>query len=178
MTNQKNPVQPNRQRFTPSAKGALAGVVGLSAATMLYQMVPEHEGVVLKGYKDPIGIPTKCMGDTKDVVLGQRYSIEHCKVSMERQLVVHATGVLKCTPRLREHPRMMVAATDLAYNIGVAGYCRSTAARQFNAGNYAAGCYALGRFNKAGGRVLPGLVKRRKAEVALCLEGVRQLEDR
>ena len=77
MTHPNSPVQ-KPQRFTPKKGGALAALVGLPAAVMLYQMVPEHEGVVLKGYKDPIGIPTKCMGDTRDVVLGKRYSIEEC----------------------------------------------------------------------------------------------------
>ena len=68
---------------------------------------------------------------------------------------------------------MLAAATSLAFNIGTARFCDSTAARRFKAGDAAGGCRAMAAFVYAGGRKLKGLVRRRAAEVALCLEGVQ-----
>jgi lysozyme len=73
---------------------------------------------------------------------------------------------------MADKPEILAAATSLAFNIGTAAFCRSTAARRFNAGDLEGGCRAIGAFVFAGGRKLPGLVRRRAAEVALCLKGV------
>ncbi len=156
----------------PAPKKTLAGVVGVACCGILLTIVPAFEGTEYVGYRDPIGIPTKCMGDTYDVKVGKRYSFEECQASLHKQLIKHAEPVLACVPSLRNRPKPLAASVDLAYNIGTSGFCRSTAARKFNAGDYAGGCRALGAFTKAGGRVLPGLVRRRKAEVKLCLEGL------
>jgi lysozyme len=47
--------------------------------------------------------------------------------------------------------------------------CRGNVARYLNAGNVRAGCNAILAYDHAGGRVLPGLTRRRAAEKALCL---------
>jgi lysozyme len=64
------------------------------------------------------------------------------------------------------------AYTSLAYNAGVPTIGKSTAVQRLNAGNIAGGCEALTWFDKAGGRVIRGLLERRKAEKALCLVGL------
>lgn len=171
-------------------KGELASVVGLTAAAILYATIPEHEGVVLRGYLDPIGIPTKCMGDTSNVVVGKSYTMEECMDSMETQLIRHAEPVLRCTPVLRDHPYKLAAAVSFAYNFGTNAYCGSSIARAFNAGDFETACK---RFNenaagkpqwiyvKAGWdfqkmswkyKSLPGLIKRRADERALCETGL------
>ena len=63
------------------------------------------------------------------------------------------------------------AYVSLAYNAGVAGIGKSTATRRLNAGDIRGGCKALGWWNKAGGRVVRGLVNRRADETRLCLIG-------
>ncbi|MBN3816266.1 lysozyme [Paraburkholderia sp. Se-20369] len=156
-------------------KKTLAGVVGAAAAALLVSVVPKFEGVKLIGYRDPIGIPTKCMGDTTNVVVGQRYSDAECRESLERQLISHAEPVLKCTPGLKGHTYQLAAAVSFAYNVGPAAYCGSTTAKRFNAGDWRGACRALNEADNgrpqwvtAGGRVLPGLVQRRAEERALC----------
>ncbi|MFW2412303.1 glycoside hydrolase family protein, partial [Burkholderia pseudomallei] len=67
-------------------KKTLAGVVGAIAAGVLAVVVPKFEGVKLAGYLDPVGIPTKCMGDTRDVIVGRTYSEAECRQSLETQL--------------------------------------------------------------------------------------------
>lgn len=125
---------------------------------------------MLRGYKDPIGIVTACAGHTKTAMLGKPYTKPECEALLASDLVEHAEGVLKCTPVLRGRTYQLAAAVSLAYNIGVGAYCKSTAARQFNAGNFAEACAAFELWNKAGGQVLPGLVSRRQTERAICEE--------
>lgn len=156
----------------------LISLVGIVAATLLYSSIPKHEGVVLKGYLDPVGIPTKCMGDTNDVEM-RVYSLQECLESMSGQLYEHAVPVLKCTPSLKGRPEMLAAAVSFAYNIGTDAYCKSGTARAFNAGNYALGCKRMNendlgkpQWISARGKVLPGLVKRRAEERVLCESGL------
>ena len=153
-------------------KRTLAGVVGAGACALLLAIIPQHEGKRNVGYLDPVGIATKCMGDTTDVVIGRVYTDAECLASMERQLIAHADGVLACTPGLKGHDNQLAAAVSLAYNIGVGAYCKSTVAKRFGAGDLKGGCAAITLYNKAGGKVLPGLVRRRAAERALCEKGL------
>ncbi|WP_131753610.1 lysozyme [Burkholderia vietnamiensis] len=160
-------------------KKTLVGVVGAATAALLVSVVPQFEGIRYVGYRDPIGIPTKCMGDTTNVVVGQKYSDAECRASLERQLIVHAEPVLKCTPGLAGRTYQLAAAVSFAYNIGAGAYCSSSTARRFNAGDWRGACRAMNESDSgrpqwvtAGGRVLPGLVKRRAEERALCERGL------
>lgn len=152
----------------PAAKRTLQASVGASAAALLLSYVPKFEGVVLRGYKDPIGIVTACAGHTKTAVLGRPYSPDECSALLDIDLVEHADGVLACTPGLKGQTYRLAAATSFAFNVGVAAYCKSSVARKFNAGDYAGACAEFSRWVYAGGRQLPGLVKRRETERAMC----------
>uniref|UniRef100_A0AAU6W350 Lysozyme n=1 Tax=Pseudomonas phage Touem01 TaxID=3138548 RepID=A0AAU6W350_9VIRU len=155
----------------PASKG-LKGAVGVGAAVMLMSIVPQFEGMILRGYKDPIGIVTACAGHTKTAVLGRPYTREECNKLLDVDLVEHAKGLQQCvTVPLNDGQK--AAFVSFTYNVGVGAFCRSTMSRKLNAGDYSGACAELSRWTKAGGRVLPGLVKRRDAERAIC-EG-RQL---
>ncbi len=151
---------------------ALLALVGPVAYERLHKDVPAHEGTVNKGYLDPVRIPTKCSGDTTDVVVGRIYTDEECRVSLDTQLLAHARPVLVCSPELKDQPYILAATIDLTYNIGASAYCRSTVAKRFRAGDYAGGCAAMSAWVYAGGRKLPGLVKRRADNRALCERGL------
>ncbi len=150
----------------------LAGVVGGGAAALLLTLNPQFEGTRHVGYLDPVGVATKCMGDTTDVVVGHRYTDAECLASQERQLVGRGEGVLRCTPGLKGHEKQLAAAVLLASNIGVGAYCNSTIAKRFRAGDLKGGCAAFPLYNRAGGKVLPGLARRRAAEQMLCERGL------
>ncbi|KWH52578.1 lysozyme [Burkholderia cepacia] len=156
-------------------KKTLAGVVGAAAAALLFSMVPKFEGLELVARPDPIGIITACNGDTKDVHAGQRFTPAECHARLEQRLIEHAEPVLKCTPGLKGHTNQLAAAVSFAYNVGATAYCGSTTAKRFNAGDWKGACRAMNEADNgrpqwvtAGGRVLPGLVKRRAEERALC----------
>lgn len=81
-------------------------------------------------------------------------------------------GILKASPTLINHPAKLGALTDFAYNLGVARYRASTLRKRIDAGDVEGAKEEIVKWNKSGGRVLPGLVKRRAAERALFLAGV------
>ncbi|MEP2103104.1 MAG: lysozyme [Parasphingorhabdus sp.] len=148
---------------------ALVGLMGLLGAGFAINDVSKWEGFRSVGYLDIVNVPTKCFGDTTGVTVGKKYTFAECEESISEEVLKHATGVINCTPGLRENPYQFAAATSLAYNIGIRGYCRSTVARRFNAGDWRGACNAFLMWNRAGGRVVQGLVNRRRDERRRCL---------
>ncbi len=159
------------------ATAAVIALLGSVAAPLVYEKVQEYEGYSEVGYLDMLGIPTKCFGDTNEVVVGEFYTDEECAASLEKQTIAHSEPVLQRNPSLREHPYALSAAILLAYNIGNAAYNKSSVARFFEEGRIQEGCDAIGLYNK--GRVngklviIKGLQKRRNQEMAICYEDVR-----
>jgi lysozyme len=172
------PISTGATEVIGGKKGPLAAILGTVAATSLFATIPQEEGVEYKAYRDIAGIWTVCAGDTSGVHAGLIETPEGCRQRLEKQLVAHAGPVMACTPRLSEPGRdyQRAAAVSLAYNIGVANWCHSTADWNFDQGNWRGGCDAFLRWNKArvGGqlRTVQGLANRRARERAICLRGV------
>lgn len=135
------------------------------------------EGLRQVAYYDPPGILTVCYGTTTGVVKGRVYTIAECKALLDKDMAGAIDAVERCQPGL---PIPVLAAfSDAVYNIGPKVACNtltSTAARLLKEGEYSAACRQLPRWSRAsiaGVSVeLPGLVKRRQAEMRLCLSGV------
>lgn len=149
-----------------SAKQTLVATVGAGCCAALLSYVPQFEGTVLRGYKDPIGIVTACTGNTKSAVLGKPYTKAECEQLLIDDLLEHSAGVLACVKKPMTTGQK-AAAISFAFNVGVGSFCNSTMARKLNAGD-ATACAELSRWTKAGGTELPGLVKRRKVERDMC----------
>lgn len=158
------------------AGAALVALLGAGAAKMTVEQVAEFEGYVPHAYQDPVGIWTKCWGDTTDVTPGKTYTFDQCVRSLNRQVLAHAKPVMECVPELEHQDDLVKAAfVSMAYNIGPSAFCRSSVARYANAGDWERACKRMAEIYKtAKGQELPGLVKRRKLESELCLEGVRE----
>lgn len=188
--------------------GTLAAIIGFAAAAIALTIVPKDESgrtvdvtiaddgtakvrhvsgrQYLQAYLDVAGIATACDGiirvDGRPVRLGDVFTPDQCAFHLERELIAHAQGMMRCTPDFRNHPDKeaigptLAAVTSFTYNIGVGGYCGSTAARRFNAGDWRGGCEAMMMWNKArvNGRLQPvrGLTLRRERERDLCLRGL------
>lgn len=148
-------------------KVALAGAIAAAIA------IPA-EGLRHFAYYDPPGILTVCYGSTTNVQKGKRYTLDECKARLDADMLTAVTAVERCAPGLPVN--VLAAFSDAAYNIGPKVACNtaaSTAARMLKAGDYSGACRQLPRWdraNLAGVMVsLPGLTKRRAAEMALCL---------
>ena len=76
-------------------------------------------------------------------------------------------GVLRLSPTLASHQSKFDAVVSFAYNAGLGNYQRSTIRMKVNRGDWEGAAEAFMSWTKAGGKEVAGLVKRRKAEVAL-----------
>lgn len=99
-------------------------------------------------------------------------TIDQARHRLRHEVAEFAAGVRAALTR-PANENQFAAMVVLAFNIGIAGFARSTVCRAHNRGDYQAAARAFGLWNKAGGRVLRGLTRRRAAESALYLKPVR-----
>lgn len=134
----------------------------------------QFEGYRAKPYLCPAGIPTIGYGST--------YYSDGRKVTLEdppmdeptaRALLMvelqhtYLPGVLRNCPGLITDVRKCNAIVDFCYNLGVGRLQTSTLKRKINANDWEGAKEQLMLWTKGGGKVLPGLLKRRTAECAL-----------
>lgn len=101
---------------------------------------------------------------------GDHYTLQQCRDMLTKSLEKYALRLEACVTR--PMPDTTYAAfLSLSYNIGSGGFCKSSVAREWNAGNVRVSCDAMLRFNKAAGITFPGLTRRRTQERALCIQG-------
>ena len=151
--------------------GALVAMIG-GVAAVAVPFITGEEGLRTKAYRDVIGVPTVCVGETKGVRMGMTFTKAQCEAMLLNRLDEFGDGIEKCVPSLKQvSPKRYAAHLSLAYNIGTGGYCRSSIARLQNGGKPVEACDAFLKFNRAGGRVVAGLTRRRKAERELCRNG-------
>ena len=131
----------------------------------------QFEGLYLRHYLCPAGVPTIGYGSTfyED---GRKVRLTDPPITRDRanQLLdfmlrtKFMPAVIKLCPGL-ETESQLGAITDFAFNLGVNALKNSTLRKKINAGDFEGAKRELLKWNKAGGKVLKGLVKRREAEV-------------
>ena len=136
------------------------------------------EGMKLVAYEDKIGTGkpwTVCFGETRGVKQGDVYTKKQCEEMLGGALVEFESGMRGCLKNPDKLPAgPYLAFLSLTYNIGIGGFCGSSVARHANAGNIRAACKSILLWNKAGGRVVQGLVNRRRHENKICLHGLKR----
>lgn len=144
-----------------------AVVLAVSAAGL--GTIKYHEGTVQQVYLDPVNIATVCTGHTSTVNkadVGKQYTVAVCDQLLKQDVFFAEAAVkrLVVKPVTQDQYDALVSFT---FNLGPTKLKGSTLLRKHNAGD----CYgAAAEFSKwvyAGGKVLPGLVKRRADERAL-----------
>ena len=137
-------------------------------------LVKEFEGLELHAYRDPVGVVTIGYGYTNNagfgpgVKMGDVWTEEQAENMLWKGLEVFANEIRPLLKR-EATENQFGAMLSLAYNIGTGAFSKSTCLKRFNAGDLEGAAEALTWFNKAGGKVLRGLVRRREAERALFL---------
>lgn len=144
----------------------VATAMGVAALTQ----VGGEEGLRLKTYKDIVGVPTYCYGETKGAQMGQVYTKAQCDKLLLARLDEFATKVEACVKKPMSE-RTEVAFVSFAYNIGVGGFCKSSAVRLYNEGKFREGCQAMIAWSRAG-RHTTVLRKRRLREINMCVAGL------
>jgi lysozyme len=144
------------------------------ALTLAADLCRFFEGFSSKPYICPAGYPTIGYG-TVYKPDGTKVTMQDAPISRElanewlmRELRNnYMAGVLKASPILIRNQRLLAAITDFAYNLGVGRYRASTLKRRVDANDLLGVETELRKWIRGGGKVLPGLVKRRQAEIDL-----------
>jgi len=144
------------------------------ALTLAANLCRFFEGFSSKPYICPAGYPT--------IGYGTVYKPDGTKVTMQDEPISkelandwlmgelqnnYMTGVLKASPILIANERLLAAITDFAYNLGVGRYRASTLKRRVDSNDLLGVETELKKWVRGGGKTLPGLVKRRQAEIDL-----------
>lgn len=133
---------------------------------MLKALIRRFEGLRLRAYLCPAGVPTIGYGSTgPDVRLGMRWTKEQAEARLEVDAVRYRSATLKLCPRLAGDN--LDAIADFAYNLGATRLAGSTLRRRLNAGDIEGARRELRKWVWGGGRKLPGLVIRREVEAAM-----------
>lgn len=152
--------------MTKNKKRAVAA--SLAASAVALATITHFEGFRSQAYRDVTGIPTIGYGETKGVKMGDtithREALERLRISADE----HGKGMARCI-RVPISQGEYDAYLSFTYNVGVGAFCKSTLNKKLNAGDYEGACKELLRWDKAEGKVLPGLTKRRQEEYKVCL---------
>lgn len=149
----------------------------MNALELTAAMCRRFEGLYLTPYLCAAGVPTIGYGATfyED---GTRVTLNDPPITRERAeaLLIHQIkrrflpAVIRMCPGA-ESTQQVAALIDFAFNLGEGNLQSSTLRRKVNAGEHEAAAEQFMRWNKAGGRILRGLTRRREAERVLYLEG-------
>jgi lysozyme len=131
-------------------------------------LIAQSEGCRLRAYRDVAGVWTLGWGETLGIVEGMTWTQNEADRRLCERLTEFASGVCGhlTTPVTTSE---FAALVSLAYNIGLAAFARSSVLKAHNRGDRAGAARAFTLWNRAGGKVIQGLVTRRAREAALYL---------
>lgn len=132
-------------------------------------LIKQFEGLVLKVYKDAVGLPTIGYGHL--IKAGEKFTTL-TEAEAESLLKSDLKQFEDCVAKVVTVPlnqNQFDALVSFAFNLGCANLKSSTLLKKLNAGDFAGAANEFLRWDKAGGKVLVGLTRRRTAEKTLFL---------
>lgn len=136
-------------------------------------LIKEFEGCKLTAYQDSVRVWTIGYGwtqpvDGKPIRAGMTIKQETAERLLKTGMVSYESDVSRLV-KVGLTQGQFDALVSFTYNLGARSLSTSTLLRKLNAGDYAGAADEFLRWNKAGGKVLNGLTRRREAERALFL---------
>lgn len=136
-------------------------------------LIKQFEGCRLAAYQDSVGVWTIGYGwtnpvDGKSVKAGMTITQEVAERLLKTGLVSYENDVSKLV-KVKLSQGQFDALVSFTYNLGARSLSTSTLLKKLNAGDYRGAADEFPRWNKAGGKVLAGLTRRREAERSLFL---------
>lgn len=146
----------------------------MKTSSTMRQMIKDFEGCKLVAYTDPVGIYTIGCGHTgmvgnEPVGAGMRISQQQADELLALDLERFEKSVDRLCPGCSQ--QQFDALVSFAFNCGSGALERSTLRKHHSAGNHAAAANEFHKWNKAGGKELAGLTRRRAAEAAVYARG-------
>jgi len=149
------------------------------------QLTERFEGCRLTAYADVTGVPTVGYGHTgkaitiRDgyvlpaVVVGDVWTQQMCDDALQSD-IAWASNAVNTMLTFPINQQEFDALVDWVFTIGVPRFAKSSAIDLLNSGNLAAAAAVLCLYDKAGGKVIAGLLRRRQAEMAEFVAGERE----
>jgi lysozyme len=139
-------------------------------------LIRKFEGFRARAYRDAVGVWTIGYGHTSmagapQVKAGLIISRDKAAQILAKDVVMFATGVAELV-KSELNDNQFSALVSFAYNVGLGNFRKSSVLSAVNREDFEAVPRRLALWSRAGGRVLPGLVKRRAAEAALFATAV------
>ena len=130
------------------------------------ELIKHFEGLRLEAYLCPAGVWTIGYGSTRGVYQGMTVTESEAEAMLRRDLLAAERSVLRLvTVRLTDN--QFDALVSFVFNLGGGALQRSTLRQKLNRGDYDVVPRELMKWVRAGGKILPGLVRRRQAEAEL-----------
>ena len=150
------------------AAGAAAVVI--ASAT---PFIAKWEGLETTAYRDIVGVPTVCYGETRGVKMGDTYTKAECMDMLKVAVGDYYRKIEPCMTNKNIPVGVQASLLELAYNVGTGAVCKSTMMRLANQGKYKEACRELDKWVRAGGQPIKGLQNRRAdSKINLCLKGL------
>ena len=130
------------------------------------ELIKEFEGCRQVAYQDSVGVWTIGYGHTKDVYEGQLVIKKTCETMLAEDLEEFENYV-ESYVKVELSQNQFDALVAWTFNLGPGNLSESTMLKKLNEGDYESVPDEMRRWNKAGGEVLNGLVRRRDAEAEL-----------
>ncbi|WP_115746948.1 lysozyme [Escherichia coli] len=134
-------------------------------------LIKHFEGLELHAYPDPGtgGAPwTIGYGTTSGVKPGMVITEAEAEALLKKDLYKFETGVSKLV-KVPLTQNEFDALVSFAYNVGLGNLAASTLLKKLNEGDHQGAADQFPRWNRGGGKVLPGLTRRREAERKMFL---------
>ncbi|UXO69971.1 lysozyme [Pantoea dispersa] len=126
-------------------------------------LIKRFEGLRLEAYRDSVGIPTIGYGHTHGVKIGDVITGAQADDFLREDLKV-AELTINTNAKVKLTQGQFDALASFVFNLGSGNFVKSTLLKKLNTGDYAGAADEFGKWVNAGGKKLPGLVKRRAAE--------------
>lgn len=154
-------------------KKVAAGAAAVVIATAT-PFIAKWEGLETTAYRDIVGVPTVCYGETRGVKMGDTYTKEQCMEMLKVAVGDYYRKIEPCMTNKDIPVGVQASILELAYNVGTGAACKSTMMKLANQGKYKEACRELDKWVKAGGQTVRGLQNRRAdSKINLCLKGLQ-----
>lgn len=133
--------------------------------------IKRHEALRLTAYKDAVGVWTIGYGHTLTAKEGMVISEAEAEKLLKQDLKTAEDEINRHLLPLKQH--QFDALTSFVFNVGIGAFRRSTLLKRLKMDvNHPDIVNQFNRWVYGGGKILKGLVKRRKEEVNLYLNGL------
>lgn len=129
-------------------------------------LIKHYEGFRADAYRCPANVWTIGYGHTKGVKEGDKVTRDGGTKFLQEDVKDAEDGV-KNFVSVDLTQNQYDALVSFIFNLGTGNFVKSTLLKKLNARDYAGCAGQFGLWNKAGGKVLDGLVKRRASELRL-----------